>query len=642
MWDEREIEKPIQLKAGPTTAVFVNGDLRSIKLGRCEVINRLYFALRDQNWNTIPGRISKFEIKQGKDDFLITYFSEHKQRDIHFSRKATIAGKPDGTIRFEFEGESLSVFQRNRIGLCILHPISAAGDHIAVAHPDGSMTDGVFPTLISPHQPFKGIVGIHHFLPNGGEAEISFAGDVFEMEDQRNWTDASFKTYSTPLQLPFPVRVCVGERMQQSVTISPIVTKLKEDFEYKAEGMKSRDHHAEFSQQSDTIAIGPPSGRKLMHLGLCWSNGLKSLTEQEFSRLASLQLSHIRLELVLSEKYYEEDLAVAADCSRRVGTPLELALRIDPKEHGDFDRFLNAIRKLQPKVSSWTILSEGSPTTSAECLSAFREKLFHESIHEPVGGGTRAFFTEINRNHPPISLLDYVAYSVSPQVHASDELSIVESLEGQRATVESALAISQGKPIYVGPVTLKMQWNPYATESLKSPSSNKNELPPEVDPRQRLLFAAAWTLGSVKALSEAGASQATYYEILGWKGIMERSGGSLLPSLFPSQPGELFPLYFLFKAFGEVAGGEIHTVNTTDPLGLVGLSVQKGSLLRLFITNYGPANRIIRISNLSNVSEAYILDSEAVPPLLNSTSNNRFELILKPNAVAWIDQHNKC
>jgi len=33
---------------------------------------------------------------------------------------------------------------------------------------------------------------------------ISFEGDVFETEDQRNWTDASFKTYCPPLRLPYP------------------------------------------------------------------------------------------------------------------------------------------------------------------------------------------------------------------------------------------------------------------------------------------------------------------------------------------------------------------------------------------------------------------------------------------------------
>ena len=33
------------------------------------------------------------------------------------------------------------------------------------------------------------------------------------MEDQRNWTDASFKTYSRPLALPFPYSVAAGERV---------------------------------------------------------------------------------------------------------------------------------------------------------------------------------------------------------------------------------------------------------------------------------------------------------------------------------------------------------------------------------------------------------------------------------------------
>jgi hypothetical protein len=48
---------------------------------------------------------------------------------------------------------------------------------------------------------------------------LRFAGDVFEMEDQRNWTDASFKTYGRPLARAFPYRIGPGERVRQSVTI---------------------------------------------------------------------------------------------------------------------------------------------------------------------------------------------------------------------------------------------------------------------------------------------------------------------------------------------------------------------------------------------------------------------------------------
>ena len=35
-----------------------------------------------------------------------------------------------------------------------------------------------------------------------------------------NWTDASFKTYSTPLSRPFPVEVASGEEIHQKVTLN--------------------------------------------------------------------------------------------------------------------------------------------------------------------------------------------------------------------------------------------------------------------------------------------------------------------------------------------------------------------------------------------------------------------------------------
>ena len=39
------------------------------------------------------------------------------------------------------------------------------------------------------------------------------------MEDHRNWTDASFKTYVRPLALPWPYTLRAGEAVTQSVTV---------------------------------------------------------------------------------------------------------------------------------------------------------------------------------------------------------------------------------------------------------------------------------------------------------------------------------------------------------------------------------------------------------------------------------------
>ena len=100
------------------------------------------------------------------------------------------------------DGEALSTLRKNRIGFCILHPMACAGLPCTISHVDGSVERGAFPTYISPHQPFVEFDAITHEMP-GLTAELRLSGDTFEMEDQRNWTDASFKTYSTPLRLPF-------------------------------------------------------------------------------------------------------------------------------------------------------------------------------------------------------------------------------------------------------------------------------------------------------------------------------------------------------------------------------------------------------------------------------------------------------
>src|SRR5271165_6181573 len=101
---DRDSEKPTELVAGPATALFTGAHLRTIRIAGCETINRIYFALRDHNWETIPGRVSELRVDQGEDCFLITYCSEHRDRAVHFIWKATITGEPNGTIRFAVEG----------------------------------------------------------------------------------------------------------------------------------------------------------------------------------------------------------------------------------------------------------------------------------------------------------------------------------------------------------------------------------------------------------------------------------------------------------------------------------------------------------------------------------------------------------
>src|SRR5690606_7028882 len=150
----------------------------------------------------------------------ISYTAKFQQDSIDFDVNCQIEGKKDGSLVFIYDGMANKAFQRNRIGFTILHPIQHyKGKKVRIIHSDGSTTDSNFPEFISPHQPFLDIQEMHWTLAEGINASLIFEGEVFETEDQRNWTDASYKTYCTPLALGFPVTVKEGDQIHQKVSL---------------------------------------------------------------------------------------------------------------------------------------------------------------------------------------------------------------------------------------------------------------------------------------------------------------------------------------------------------------------------------------------------------------------------------------
>jgi hypothetical protein len=180
-----------------------------------------------------------------------------------------------------------------------------------------------------------------------------------------------------------------------------------------------------------------------------------------------------------------------------------------------------------------------------------------------VAAGSDAFFTEFNRNRISAEKADAFVFSINPQVHAFDNLSITETLEGQEAVIKTALAICSSKPVWVSPVTLKIRWNPNATGEEIVP---QGELPSNVDVRQLDPFCACWTLASIGRMSNAGAALSTYYELSGWKGLFEKETGSQIPQKFPSTPLQVFPVYDVLTLLKSFEGGALSIRETDNPL----------------------------------------------------------------------------
>jgi D-apionolactonase len=107
------------------------------------------------------------------------------------------------------------------------------------------------------------------------------------------------------------------------------------------------------------------------------------------------------------------------------------------------------------------------------------------------GGGTNLYFTEINRERPPLDALKLFCYSINPQVHAVDDLSLIENLAAQAETVRSARHFAGALPIALTPDMPKPRFNPHNGLHGFAQADVSDTLPASVDARQPTLFAAA-------------------------------------------------------------------------------------------------------------------------------------------------------
>ncbi len=156
-------------------------------------------------------------------------------------------------------------------------------------------------------------------------------------------------------------------------------------------------------------------------------------------------------------------------------------------------------------------------------------------------------FVELNRDRPTDETIALVSYAINPQIHAFDNASIVETLPIQGDTVRTARQFIGDRRLAIGPITLR----PRQVSQEPLPG----QLPSDVDARQVSRFAAAWTLGSINYLAAEGVSSATYYETVGWKGVMDLDDSVSRPDKFPSTPGKVFPVYEVFREVADFAGG---------------------------------------------------------------------------------------
>jgi hypothetical protein len=599
----------VALRAGPLSLIYEAGDLRTVKWGGHEVLRRVYVAVRDRNWGTVAPVITNVAMDSGHDHFAIGFDVAHQEDPINFAWRGTITGSSEGILTYTVDGIARSTFLRNRIGFCILHPAECAGtlcriEHVVSEHMAVEREEAALPLLIQPHQPlkpFEELAAVAHDVAPGVWANLRFEGDIFEMEDQRNWTDASFKTFCTPLRLPYPTEIAAGTRITQRITLQVV---------------DERPHTAvtagDRELQRLTFAIaGDQPPLPLPKLGLGMARDGQPLSPRATGRLAALKLDHLRVDLRLAEGDAAERLAAAAAEANALGAKLHVALYITPEQADEqLASLAAALQSAQPPVARWLVYPAtekflGGSATAAVLAAA------HRSLDGVIDGaqfaaGTDTDFIFVQRTPPPLDQIDLLTFSINPQVHAFDNASLVETLRTQATAVQSARNLAEGKPVMVSPITLKMRYNAYATAP-PAPTP-PDQLPPNVDVRQMSLFGAGWTLGSIAAMTAGGAESATYYETTGWRGVMETEEGSPVPDKFHSLAGGVFPLYYVFASLADFAGGQALAAQASDPLVVAGLALAEGDRQRVLLANITPEPQRVEVAGLPGPAQVRYLD----------------------------------
>ncbi|MEX3934880.1 hypothetical protein AB4Y32_24340 [Paraburkholderia phymatum] len=576
-----------RMKAGPWSALLIDGALHDIRYRDVEVIRAVAFLVRDKDWGTCRPVLSAVEIDETESGFRIAYRAQCVNPDGHaLSYALSMDCASDRALSFSATVTAHDAFLTARCGFCVLHPLDGvAGAPVRVEHGDGTRESAAFPALIDPWQPFKDIRSIEHDMPCGLTVRCAFTGDVFEMEDQRNWSDASFKTYSRPLALPWPFTLDAGAMFTQTVTL----------------GVEGRTHaalapRAPHESEDRVVTVDTIEGahEPMPALGIAIATDEIDMALDHLPLLAELSPHQLTLSFDPTAGDGLHELERFAALQRHSGIPcvLECALPGVDAPRVELDALASLIEAsrltLTGIVVSPSVHRQSNPpgSVSPPCpaLDEVYREARHAFAHLRIGGGMLSYFTELNRKRPPLELVDWTTHATCPIVHAADDRSVMQTLEAIAHITRSCRALIGAQPYSIGPVSIGMRQNPYGSRVMPNPHGERIAMA-ACDPRQRALFGGAWLAGYAAALAGARIDTLTLGALTGARGLAD-----------VSDVVRRYPMFEVAKALARMAGATRLMCTGVNPREIACVAARDAhGQIHLVIANLTDAARAVRL-----------------------------------------------
>jgi hypothetical protein len=583
------------LRAGALSVEFEAGKLRYVRMEGHEAIRGIAFVVRGPGWQTYHPDISNLQMAESEDSFSISYDGEIKEASGAISFRAVIEGSAHGGLNFSVAARVGSDFETGRTGFVILHPVEgAAGRPCTILHVDGSLDETIFPDHVMPLQPFFDIRAMTHAAAPGLRVTCRMEGEqAWETEDQRNWTDASYKTYYRPLSLPFPYVIEKDSEIIQSVAVT-------------FDGAASES--AAGATDAVRIALGAGSGKAMPRIGIGIPANLGRASLDALDLLRA-----IGPKLLISEfnpGQTREDLsacqqladALEAELVVEIVAPCERPLDVEIAEAAgaiaDAGVKPDAVIVAQSRLMNFTL-----ETLEAMGVPSFEETYGAARTAFPgvaLGGGVLTNFTEMNRNYPDPDLFDFISHTTCAVVHEVDDRSVMETLQSLPSIIASVRSMAGGKPYRVGPSAIGMRYNPYGPSTYDNQKNIRMAFNRQ-DPRHRALAGSAFTLGYVARLAEGGVEAVSLGAAVGEFGLLYQRMTHPQP-WFDVAAGDdggwVFPLCHIVAAMAGATGAQMITIENSSADKVLALAYQTAAGRLLWLANLTPEPRQVSLGGL--------------------------------------------
>lgn len=396
------------LRAGRLEASWwPDGSVRDLRFAGVQLFDAIYAAVRDVAWGTASSVVESHRIDATDDAFVVRAVVRQCNDEVDVRWGVELTGHPGGA-RIEIEGESLRRQRVNRAGLALLHPLSHRGATLRGRTADREVV-GELGRAVAPAPLLTGLRSMSVSLLGGGTLDLELSGDDFETEDHRNWMDAGWKTYCTPLDRPHPRTLEQGDRIRQAVEIGVV------------------GPFGPPPELVDVVEIGGVVG-VVPDIGAFPGSGLEVGAARHRAR------------------------TWPPDLLPRTPSPLHPPLRLTvATDVAGVRAAARRVAGLREEVTSVCVLDADGRVTTDEVLDAWREA---DVAGPAVVTGTDRHLAELNRATPAVGAGSAVQLGVDPQVHHTDTDLVVAGARALPEMVAHARTIGGGGGVHLSPLRL--------------------------------------------------------------------------------------------------------------------------------------------------------------------------------------------